>query len=126
MDNYKCGFSYANPDTYKLLRQKAEHNRSHPTDAESVIWQRLNTEPLGARFRNHFIIGDYIVDIVALKQRLIIEIDGEYHFDEEQKRKDLQRENGLKTQGFKVIRFTNDDVLKDIETVVRAVRAELR
>lgn len=124
-DVYKCRFALANPDTYLLLKEKAEHNRKHPTDAESRIWQYLRTEFADIRFRREYIIGDYIVDFVALKQRLIIEVDGEYHFDETQQEEDRARESWLKQQGFKVIRFTNDEVLKDIESVVRAVRAEI-
>lgn len=118
-------FSFANPMTYTLLKEKADYNRRHMTDAERMVWEFLRPCLSGIRFRNQFIIGDYIVDFVALKQKIIIEIDGEYHFDKEQRDLDLEREEYLIKSGFKIIRFTNDTVLNHMEDVIREIKSGL-
>lgn len=122
-DNYN--FALADPANYMLLREKALYQRQHPTDAEQIMNQYLKVELPSVRIRSQYIIGNYIVDFVALKQHLIIEIDGEYHFDEEQQAKDLEREKYLQSAGFKTIRLTNKDVLTRIEDVIRSIKAEL-
>lgn len=121
----KYNFALADPMNYGLLKEKAEYNRQHPTDAERVFWRMLKSELPSIRFRNQYIIGNYIVDFVALKLRLVIEIDGEYHFDNEQETKDLEREAYLKTAGFRVIRFTNQEVLTQPDIVIRSLKTEV-
>jgi len=124
--NNRYNFALADPANYALLKEKAIYNRQHPTDAERIVRQSLKGKLPSVRFRNQYVIGNYIVDFVALKQRLIIEIDGEYHSDKTQSEDDMQREMWLKAQGFKIIRFTNEEVFNEIQTVMRGVVAEIR
>ena len=72
-------FKTAYPDSYLVTKNNAKANRSKMTDAESLLWHYLRQEKLGVRFRRQHIIGDYIVDFISLKQRLVIEVDGGYH-----------------------------------------------
>ena len=66
-------------------------------------------------------IGDYIVDFICLKQKLIIEIDGGYHQETTQQTEDITRQNWLESMGYKVLRFTNEDIFHDIESVITTI-----
>ena len=73
------------------------------------------------RFRRQHIIGDYIVDFICLKQKLIIEIDGGYHQEAIQWTEDKTRQNWLESMDYKVLRFTNEDIFHDIESVISII-----
>lgn len=118
-------FETANCTNYELLRAFAYENRGNPTDAERIMWNYLRDNKLGYRFRRQHVIGDFITDFVCLKKHLIIEIDGEYHAEEEQQMLDEQRTAWLQSQGFTVIRFTNEQVLTNIEQVLREIKVEI-
>ncbi len=115
-------FKTAYPDSYSVTKENAKTNRSNMTDAESLLWHYLRQEQLGVRFRRQHVIGDYIVDFICLKQRLIIEIDGGYHNDIVQQQEDRIRQNWLESMGYKVIRFTNEEVFYHIETVISTIK----
>ncbi len=115
-------FKTAYPDSYSVTKENAKTNRSNMTDAESLLWHYLRQEQLGVRFRRQHVIGDYIVDFISLKQRLIIEIDGGYHNDIVQQQEDRIRQNWLESMGYKVIRFTNEEVFYHIETVISTIK----
>ena len=100
------GFKTAAPDRYGLLKEFARENRKNATLAEHVLWDELRENELGARFLRQHIIGDFIVDFVALEVGLIIEVDGAYHSERQQEEDDERRTRELKTMGFEVIRFT--------------------
>ena len=74
------------------------------------------------KFRRQEPIGNFIVDFVAFEKRLIIEIDGGQHADENEKDNDLQRDEWLKSQGFRVLRFWNNEVLQNLEGVLETIR----
>lgn len=76
-------FKTAHPDIYAILKDNAHHNRIEPTDAEKILWQHIRRKALGVRFRRQHAIGDYIVDFACINLKLIIEVDGGYHFSEE-------------------------------------------
>ena len=95
------------------------------TDAESLLWHYLRQEQLGVRFRRQHVIGDYIVDFICLKQRLIIEIDGGYHNDIVQQQEDRIRQNWLESMDYTVIRFTNEEVFYNIETVISTIKGNI-
>ena len=80
------------PDSYSVTKTNAKANRSKMTDAESLLWHYLRQEKLGVRFRRQHIIGDYIVDFISLKQRLVIEVDGGYHNEIVQQQEDRIRQ----------------------------------
>lgn len=115
-------FKTAYPDSYSVTKENAKTNRSNMTDAENLLWHYLRQEQLGVRFRRQHVIGDYIVDFISLKQRLIIEIDGGYHNDIVQQQEDRIRQNWLESMGCKVIRFTNEEVFYHIETVISTIK----
>ena len=108
-----------------ILLQHAKNMRHEPTEAEDMLWQALRNRNLGDKFRRQHLIGDFIVDFVCLEKNLVIEVDGGYHLNAEQKALDKQRTEMLNLKGFKEIRFTNDEVLQNIENVLIKVKAEL-
>ena len=120
------GYINSTVDEWKKTLQFAKQNRKNATVEEDIIWQEIrNRKIAGSKFRRQHPIAGYIPDFVCLEKKLIIEIDGEYHDEEEQKLFDKGRENWLAEQGFIMIRFTNyavnntlNAVLKDIEQAI--------
>jgi very-short-patch-repair endonuclease len=101
----------------KLFRARAL--RGNMTDAEKRIWFRLRAHRFdGASFRRQFPIGAYVVDFVCLESRLIVEIDGGQHSENQ---KDTARDAWLRSQGFRVLRFWNHDVLSNTEGVLEQI-----
>lgn len=109
--------------TWKANIDNAKANRSGQTQAEEIVWQRLRANALGYRFRRQHLIGSYIPDFVCLKKALVVEIDGGIH--NEQKEADEQRTKELNEQGFKVIRFTNEEVISNIDSVIASIQKQL-
>ena len=107
---------------YDLLKSNANVGRRHPTQAESVFWERVRNKRLGQRFRRQHIIGEYIADFVCLPLRLIVEIDGPYHADGEARAHDEHRTQYLTRLGYKVIRFTNDQVICNTDQVISTLQ----
>ena len=108
----KYGYETTDGATYQLLLEKAKEMRNNPTEAEKVLWQFLVGGQMGEHFRRQHPIAGYIPDFVCLKKRLIIEIDGGYHLEGEQPEKDEERTALLESEGFEVIRFTNEDIVR--------------
>jgi len=95
------------------------------TDAERALWSRLRKRQLkGLLFRRQYPLGRYIVDFVCLEQRLVIEVDGGQHND--QQTYDAMRTPWLEAQGYRVLRFWNNDVLTQTHAVVESIAASLR
>jgi very-short-patch-repair endonuclease len=94
--------------------------RRNPTPAERKLWAYLRGDKLhGVNFRRQHAIGNFIVDFVSIKNKLIIELDGSQHL--EQVEYDVERTKYLESQGYKVIRFWNHQVENDLAGVVRAI-----
>lgn len=110
---------------YELLKENAKKNRQNATEAESVFWSMAKASALGQRCIRQHIIGDYIVDFLFRRSRLIVEIDGGYHFTDEQQLYDTIRQEWLENQGFKVIRFTNQEVLFNPDYVITKIKQTL-
>ena len=91
------------------------------TLAEERLWEELRGNKLGVHFRRQHVIGMYIADFVSLKNLLVIEVDGEYHQTAEQQQIDQYRTDYLQQKGFRVIRFTNQQVLSDLESVMSRI-----
>jgi very-short-patch-repair endonuclease len=99
---------------------KARQLRKNPTDAERRMWQELKRRQIsGVKFRRQQPLGDFIVDFVSFERRLIIEVDGGQHV--EQAAYDEKRTRWLEAQGYRVLRFWDNDVLSDIEAVMHVV-----
>jgi len=104
----------------KLLKQRSRDLRKNLTDAEQKLWQKLRNKQINAhKFRRQFVIGNYIVDFICLDKRLVIEVDGGQHMDNVDY--DLQRDEWLKSQNFKVLRFWNNQVLNEIDSVLEVI-----
>lgn len=117
---YMTGGNYSH-----LLIEKAIAHRKEPTDAEKILWNELKQQSLGSKFRQQHLIDNYIVDFVCLSEKLIVEVDGEYHFTNEQIVLDKERTNVLNDLGYKVIRFRNEEVIHSISKVLDTIRKEL-
>jgi very-short-patch-repair endonuclease len=102
----------------------AKKLRSNMTNAERRLWYRLRARRFGGiKFKRQAPIGPYIVDFACLSRKLVLEIDGGQHAGNEA---DLIREQKLREEGFKVLRFWNNDVLKRTDTVLELVMAALK
>jgi very-short-patch-repair endonuclease len=102
------------------LRTIARHMRHEPTPAEDLLWQKLRARHLhGYRFHRQYSIDRFIVDFYCASAGLIIEVDGEVH--KRQVEADQEREQKLNHLGFRVLRFTNDQVLKQTEYVLQQI-----
>lgn len=93
--------------------------REELTPAERKLWSRIRNDQLGVTFRRQHAVDNYIPDFSSPKVKLIIELDGSQHLEQEEY--DVEQTKYFEAQGYKVIRFWNDDVMKDIESVIRAI-----
>lgn len=124
MEKKKSKYIYETADdfSYSLLKQYAEENKLFMTDAERILWQLLKGNGIGEKFRRQHIIGNYIVDFVNLHCKLVIEIDGKYHFKGDQPISDDVRTGELNDMGYTVMRFTNEEVLGNINRVAFQIK----
>ncbi len=119
-------YQNADPMLYGLLKTFVKESRSNPTEAENALWQMLRGKKLeGYKFRRQHIIGSYIADFICLKAKLIIEVDGLIHQLPENIANDELRTKWLGEKGFKVIRFTNEEIIGDTENVLSTILKEL-
>ncbi|MCZ7540238.1 MAG: DUF559 domain-containing protein [Anaerolineae bacterium] len=122
-DEYRLPF-HASPQLWEKLKPLAREMRHAHTLAEDVLWQRLRNRRIqGAKFRRQYAIERFIVDFVCLDHCLVIEVDGSVH--EQQQEVDAIRQEFLEEQGFRVLRFTNDEVLRSLEGVLDVVHETL-
>ena len=102
------------------LTERARELRSNMTNAERHLWKHLRQRQIaGYRFRRQMPMGSYIVDFICLERRLIIEIDGSQH--QEQQVYDARRDQWLAEQEFQVLRFWNNEVLNQTEGVLMRI-----
>jgi len=112
------GYQTADPMMYGMLKEFVLESRNKPTDAEIALWQHLKGKQLNNyKFRRQHIIGGFIADFVCLSKKLVIEVDGLIHQLPENKINDSERTAALNDFGFEVMRFTNNDVLNQTESV---------
>lgn len=92
------------------------------TRAETLLWRHLKADRLaGLGFRRQTPMGNYIADFVAHSCKLVVEVDGESHDFEERLRHDAKRDQWFASGGYRVLRLTNDDVMKNLEGVVLSI-----
>ena len=96
--------------------QRAKELRREMTPAEKILWEELRANKLGVHFRRQQVIQGFIVDFYCHKAGLVIEVDGDIH--DLQKEEDERREKVLSALGLRVVRFGNDEVVKDLSAVV--------
>lgn len=97
------------------LKKFSRRNRNNPTKAEEIMRKKvLKNDQTGFRFNRQKPLDWFILDLYCSKLKLCIEIDWEYHFDQEQKEYDEVREDVLNTYNIKVVRYTNEDILNNL------------
>ena len=111
-------YSVSTPEQY----ESAKRMRKEYTEAEKILWQSLRSNQLGVKFRRQHPIDAFIVDFVALQNKLIVEVDGGYHQDEEQKLYDENRTKVLNEIGFTVIRFTNEEIIHNLDATLNKIK----
>jgi very-short-patch-repair endonuclease len=103
---------------------RAGELRREPTPAERKLWAYLRRNKLnGVNFRRQHAIGNFITDFVSIKMKLVIELDGSQHLEQEEY--DIERTKYLESQGYKVVRFWNNDVMNDIDGVLCTIEIVL-
>ncbi|HET6527791.1 MAG TPA: endonuclease domain-containing protein [Balneolaceae bacterium] len=113
-----------NPKRTKATRK---YLRNNMTKAEIILWSKLKGRQLAnTKFRRQHGIGKYIVDFYSAKYKLIIEVDGDSHYSEQGKRHDYERDRYLDNLDLKIIRFTNEDVKKDLSYVLEAIEQTIQ
>lgn len=96
---------------------------NNSTYAEVFFWQQVKQSQLeGRKFRRQTSIGSYVVDYYCPEEKLVVELDGEVHFDEKAIKYDNKRTEFLESVGLKVIRFENNEVLKNTEYVLSKIK----
>jgi ATP-dependent DNA helicase RecG len=125
IERIKQKYETARPSTYKLLKELKNQNKQNSTISEGILWERLRNKNIKYKFRRQHIIDIFIADFVCLEKKLIIEVDGGYHNTLEQKEADEIRTQILNEIGFKVIRFTNEQVIGDIDNVINRINTIL-
>src|SRR5450759_3585109 len=111
----------------KKLKPFARNLRSNMTDAERLIWSKIRRKPIGdLQFYRQKNIGHYIVDFYCPKGKLIVEIDGGQHYESDGMKKDRERDRYLQMLGFAVLRFSDIEVLKNIDGVVERIYEHLK
>lgn len=120
-------YSYENADPmlYPLLKEFARGHRKNPTQAEAVMWHLLRGDFYGFIFRRQHIVGMFIADFICLDTKLIIEIDGGYHSLPEQQVSDNERTEWLEQRGYRILRFSNEEVLMDTNNVLMQIKKYL-
>ncbi len=104
-------------------RVRAKQLRRTMTKAETLLWRYLKAHHVdGLGFRRQTPIGPYIADFCCHAARIVIEVDGASHDWDERQKRDVARDQWLASQGYRVLRFTNDDVLRHLEGVVTTIR----
>jgi very-short-patch-repair endonuclease len=106
------------------MKSLVKNLRKNQTEAERKMWRHLKSRALaGYKFRRQCLIGPYIADFVCFEKMIVIEIDGGQHADRLQR--DLRRTQYLESRNFKVIRFWNNEVLTNTDSVLSAILATL-
>jgi len=106
----------------KNLKEFSRKLRNNSTLGEILLWQKLRAASMrGYTFNRQKPLGRYIVDFYCKPLKLVIEIDGSYHFEEEQKIKDKKRESILSEMGLNFLRFSEQQVRKDMDLVLKGI-----
>jgi very-short-patch-repair endonuclease len=110
----------------KFRRATARRLRANQTGAELMLWRELRRlETKGTHFRRQVPVGPYVADFACLAARLIIELDGSQHDDELGKARDEIRTRWLESEGYRVLRFWNNDLTDNLDSVLETIYAAL-
>src|SRR5882672_327001 len=104
-------------------RSRAKKLRQTMTRAETLLWRYLKASRIdGLGFRRQVPVQNYVADFICFSVKLIVELDGESHDFEERQKADQRRDAFFASEGFHVLRFTNDQVMSNLEGVVEVIR----
>ncbi len=109
---------------YSGMKEKRRYIRRKLTKSELILWSEIRNNKLGTKFKRQYSIGPYIADFFSSEQKLVIELDGGYHKNNDQKKYDDYRTIYFKSLGLKVIRFWNSD-LRNMSNVTKIIKASL-
>jgi very-short-patch-repair endonuclease len=110
----------------KNLKPLAQKLRKNMTDAEKLLWSKVRMKQIAElQFYRQAIIGDYIVDLYCPAAKVVVEIDGGQHYYGEGQESDKTRDNKLTGLGLKILRFSNLDVLQNIDGVIEQIYLNL-
>ncbi|MEJ7691448.1 leucine--tRNA ligase [Daejeonella sp.] len=117
------GYKTADPGIWNILKVHSREHRKDSTEAENILWQHLRNNQTGYKIRRQHAIDTYIADFICLKKGLVIEVDGGYHSDN-------QESDGIRTEilnqlGFKVVRFSNEEVISNPTGVTEHIKEKL-
>lgn len=113
-------------DTPNYIVELSKELRKNQTEAEIELWSRLRGNQLsGIKFRRQYAIGRYIADFYCSKANVVIEIDGRIHNELDKKEYDLIRENEIIERGIRILRFTNEQVMSDINEVLHKIKSKI-
>ena len=104
------------------LKPNARRLRKEMTDSERNLWTRLRRKQImDVQFYRQKPLGPYIVDFYAPKAKIVVEVDGSQHIEEDVEQKDVRRDKYLKSQNLSVLRFNNLQVLKEMDSVIEII-----
>ncbi len=107
-------------------REKRKNLRKNQTEAEMALWQELRDKRFrGCKFFRQYGIGEYIADFYCPQYKLVIEIDGSHHYSDDGNEYDQSREDYMNSLAVKTIRFSNLDVLQNIDGVLSQIEKEV-
>ena len=109
--------------TKSLITHRAQLMRAQPTQSEQKLWLAIRSGQLGVPFRRQYPIGRFIVDFVALKARLVVEVDGPYHL--RKRAADARRDRKLARLGYRVLRLEAELVVSELQVAVGRIRRAL-
>jgi very-short-patch-repair endonuclease len=113
-------------DISRFKRERAKQLRSNATEPEQALWRALKRIPVyGSHFRRQVPIGPYVADFACLKARLLIELDGGYHSQDDVATKDETRTHWLESEGYRVVRFWNTELSENMNGVLDTIYAAL-
>ena len=112
--------------TTSIRRAAAKRLRANTTPHERILWRALKEIPQeGTHFRRQAPIGPYVVDFFCPARRLIVELDGGHHNNDEQAQRDRERQAWLEKEGYRVLRFWNSEISSNLNAVLERVYLEL-
>jgi very-short-patch-repair endonuclease len=107
-----------------IARKRARALRTNATEAEKIVWRMVRAHRLeGVGIRRQTPMGPYIVDFVSHAAKVIVELDGGQHYDDDHEARDARRDKFLRSKGFRVLRFSNHDVMTNKEGVWDVIAA---
>ena len=113
------------PPLQKERLERARELRGEPTEAEKKLWEHLRRKSLSSKFRRQHPIGPFFLDFYCHEAKLAVEVDGGGHAEVDQAEYDAERSKALASEGIRVLRFWNSDVMKNVDGVVEKIREAL-